>query len=146
MKISPIAMLLAQLYGTFVGSICTTSIGWAMITTEPWISRLGVDPQWMSIGYLTFFNAGAIWGASKLLFCLMNSRTRALLCQPGIELCKLVYRGMGTWIYSPSCSMGIVQDLPFKVLEVYFYSSNRLLWISRVSTYSLNHLALSKTS
>ena len=60
-------MLLAQLYGTFIGSICSTSIGWIMITAEPWISRIGIDPQWKAINYLTFFNAGAIWGASMFL-------------------------------------------------------------------------------
>jgi hypothetical protein len=81
MKISPIAMLLAQLYGTFVGSICTTCIGWVMITTEPWISRIGVDPEWRAIGYMTFFNAGAIWGASKFRR-LISSRPSAFLCQP----------------------------------------------------------------
>jgi len=63
MKISPYAMFGSQLLGTFVGSICSTIIGWMLITFEDWTSKIGVDPQWQATGYMTFFNAGAIWGA-----------------------------------------------------------------------------------
>lgn len=63
MHLSPIKVFAAQFYGTFVGSICTTLMGWSIITSPVWLERIGTDREWLAIGYETFFNAGAIWGA-----------------------------------------------------------------------------------
>jgi OPT family oligopeptide transporter len=60
MKIPPIAMVGCQLYGTFVGSLTTTITSWETMETMKNIIGKG---DWKAIGFRTFYNAAAIWGA-----------------------------------------------------------------------------------
>ena len=58
MKIPPLSMIGAQLFGTFIGSIVSTMTAWWMITDKEWIKTLLNVPAWFPNGYLTFYNAG----------------------------------------------------------------------------------------
>ena len=60
MKVPPVAMVGCQLYGTFLGAITTTSVSWLVM--EGMKSQIG-SGDWRAIGFMTFYNAGAIWGA-----------------------------------------------------------------------------------
>jgi hypothetical protein len=66
--------------------------------------------------------------------------TSAILFEPRLELCELVYSRMGPWIYPSSCALGIVKDIPVKVLEVYFDPCYRLFRQCRYLFLILNTL------
>lgn len=61
MKINPVHMVAAQLYGTVIGAIVNTSVS---ISAEDFLgSLLFKHPDWDATSYRVFYNAGAIWGA-----------------------------------------------------------------------------------
>jgi OPT family oligopeptide transporter len=61
MKINPIHMIVAQLYGTVIGAVINNSIS---IWAESLLSNLMfISPDWNPVSYGTFYSAGAIWGA-----------------------------------------------------------------------------------
>jgi OPT oligopeptide transporter protein len=58
LKISPLDMMIAQIYGTLLGAyINTSSMIWALETFKPMLG----NGNWMMSGYQVFYNAGAIW-------------------------------------------------------------------------------------
>ena len=60
MKINPMDMVLAQVYGSFIGAFINVSVTfWAFDLLK---DLLGTG-QWRATGYTLFYNAGAIWGA-----------------------------------------------------------------------------------
>ena len=61
MKINPVHMVIAQLYGTIIGAVLNNTISlWA----ESLLSNLMfISPEWNPVSYGTFYSAGAIWGA-----------------------------------------------------------------------------------
>ncbi|RKO97434.1 hypothetical protein CXG81DRAFT_10581 [Caulochytrium protostelioides] len=60
MKIPPRSMIFAQLYGTFVSLFLTTGASfWVMDNMKGMLGK----GNWQAMGYATFYNAGAIWGA-----------------------------------------------------------------------------------
>ncbi|KAI8803759.1 OPT oligopeptide transporter protein-domain-containing protein [Cladochytrium replicatum] len=60
LKIPPISMFAAQIYGTVVGAVIYLGVAWWMMFQESIVLGSG---DWQVLGYLTFYNAGAIWGA-----------------------------------------------------------------------------------
>ncbi|KAI8809022.1 OPT oligopeptide transporter protein-domain-containing protein [Cladochytrium replicatum] len=60
LKIPPISMFASQIYGTIIGSIVYLGVAWWMMFQTS-IELGGGD--WQVLSYLTFYNAGAIWGA-----------------------------------------------------------------------------------
>ncbi|KAI8809016.1 OPT oligopeptide transporter protein-domain-containing protein, partial [Cladochytrium replicatum] len=60
LKIPPISMFASQIYGTILGSIVYLGVAWWMMFQTS-IELGGGD--WQVLSYLTFYNAGAIWGA-----------------------------------------------------------------------------------
>ncbi len=68
MKINPVHMVAAQLYGTIVGAIVNTAVSlWA----ETILSNvLFIHGEWKANGFQTFYSAGAIWGAIVFFFYL----------------------------------------------------------------------------
>ncbi|KAJ3323512.1 hypothetical protein HDV06_001789 [Boothiomyces sp. JEL0866] len=60
MKINPLHMVFAQLYGTFLGAFVNTATSfWVMDSLD---NILGTG-DWQATDYFVFYNAGAIWGA-----------------------------------------------------------------------------------
>nr|KAJ3420144.1 hypothetical protein HK105_006035 [Polyrhizophydium stewartii] len=58
LHINPIHMVIAQVWGTFLGAITNTASVWIAIAYFPLDTA-----DWQYPGHTTFFNAGAIWGA-----------------------------------------------------------------------------------
>ena len=61
MKINPVHMIVAQLYGTVIGAIINNCVS---IWSESLLSDVLFKAEdWNPISYSTFYSAGAIWGA-----------------------------------------------------------------------------------
>ncbi|KAJ3127216.1 hypothetical protein HK100_009875 [Physocladia obscura] len=60
LHIAPYAMVSVQFIGTFINAIVSVVVAYYLMYNAG--NLLGTD-QWQYLGYLTFYNAGGIWGA-----------------------------------------------------------------------------------
>jgi OPT family oligopeptide transporter len=59
MKIAPASMLAAQFYGTFVGTLCSVSTAWMVMTVPEWADQISFDSfTWSPTIYYGFYNSG----------------------------------------------------------------------------------------
>ena len=58
LKIPPVAMVAAQMWGTFMASLCSTATVWVIMTRFDGLIELEGEGNWKATDYKTFFNAG----------------------------------------------------------------------------------------
>jgi OPT family oligopeptide transporter len=61
MKISPWVMVAAQFYGTLIGTLCSVSTAWMVMTVPEWAEKISYQSfSWNPTFYTAFYNSGGL--------------------------------------------------------------------------------------